>query len=66
MKDQLHNLIKKGRLLPIYKREEDTIYLTGYQRKATSRKAHQRPYMLKAMVPIAKIPQNPDTKPVTE
>ena len=60
MKDQLNNLLKKGRLLPVYRREEDTILLVGYQRKAHSRKSHQRPVMLKAPVPIAKIPQNPE------
>lgn len=60
MKDQLTNLLKKNRLMPIYRREEDTIFLVGYQRKARSRKAHQRPFMLKAEVPIAKIPQKPE------
>lgn len=60
MKNQLNNLLKRGRLLPVYKREEDTIFLVGYQRKPSSRKAHQRPFMLKAAVPIAKIPQNPE------
>lgn len=66
MKNNLQNLLKKNRLLPIYKREEDTIYLVGYQRKPTSRKRFQRPFMLKGEVPIAKIPPNPETKPVTE
>lgn len=66
MKNNLTNLLKKNRLLPIYKREEDTVMLMGYQRKAQSRKAHQRPFMLKAGVPIAKIPTNPEPKPITE
>ena len=38
MKDQLYNLLKKNRLIPIYRREEDTIYLVGYQRKPSSGK----------------------------
>jgi len=55
-------LLNKGRLIPIYKVEGDTILLMGYRRKARSRKAHQRPFMLKSGVPIAKIPPNPETK----
>lgn len=59
-------LLDKGRLVPLYKIEGDTILLMGYRRKASSRKAHQQPFMLKAGVPIAKIPSNPESKPVTE
>jgi hypothetical protein len=57
----LQKLISKGHLVPIYSRVEDTIMLVGYRRRASSRKAHQRPFMLKAGVPIAKIPPNPKT-----
>ena len=59
----INKLLAKGHLVPIYKVEEETIMLMGYRRKASSRKAHQRPFMLKAGVPIAKIPTNPEPKP---
>ena len=62
----IKKLLAKGHLVPIYKVEEDTIMLMGYRRKASSRKAHQRPFMLKAGVPIGKIPTNPEPKPKTE
>ena len=58
----IQKLLSKGHLLPIYNRVEDTIMLIGYRRKASSRKAHQRPFMLKAGVPIAKIPKEPETE----
>jgi hypothetical protein len=58
----LQKLLSKGHLVPIYEAREDTIFLIGYRRKASSRKAHQRPFMLKAGVPIAKIPTNPASK----
>ena len=58
---KLQKLLAKGHLVPIYKVEGDTIMLTGYRRKASSRKSHQRPFMLKAGVPIAKIDPNPET-----
>ena len=49
-------------MVPIYNRVEDTIMLVGYRRKASSRKRSQRPFMLKAAIPIAKIPTEPETK----
>ena len=58
----IQKLLSKGHLLPIYNRVEDTIMLIGYRRKASSRKAHQRPFMLKAGVPIAKIPKEPEAE----
>lgn len=58
----LQKLLSKGHLVPIYNRVEDTIMLIGYRRKASSRKAHQRPFMLKAGVPIAKIPKEPEAE----
>jgi hypothetical protein len=58
----IQKLLSKGHLLPIYGAREDTIFLIGYRRKASSRKAHQRPFMLKAGVPIAKIPKEPETE----
>lgn len=58
----LQKLLNKGHLVPIYKQEEDTIFLIGYRRKASSRKAHQRPFMLKEWVAIAKVTTEPETK----
>jgi len=58
----LKKLLSKGHLVPIYEAREDEIFLIGYRRKARSRKAHQRPFMLKSGVPIAKIPQNPEAE----
>jgi hypothetical protein len=57
----LQKLLSKGHLVPIYEAREDTIFLIGYRRKASSRKAHQRPFMLKAGVPLGKITPNPET-----
>lgn len=59
---KLQKLLSKNHLVPIYEAREDTIFLIGYRRKARSRKAHQRPFMLKAGVPIAKIPKEPETE----
>jgi hypothetical protein len=61
----IQKLLSKGHLVPIYNRVEDTIMLIGYRRKASSRKAHQRPFMLKAGVPIAKIPKEPEAESTT-
>ena len=55
----LKKLLSKGHLVPIYEAREDTIFLIGYRRKASSRKAHQRPFMFKAGVPLGKIDPNP-------
>lgn len=63
---KLQKLLAKGHLIPIYQATEDTIFLVGYQRKASSRKSHQKPFMLKAPVPLGKIDQNPESKPATE
>jgi hypothetical protein len=58
----LQKLLSKGHLIPIYEARGDTIYLIGYRRKASSRKSHQRPFMLKAGVPLGKIDQKPETE----
>ena len=58
----IKKLLSKGHLIPIYNRVEDTIMLIGYRRRASSRKRSQRPFMLKAGVPIAKIPTEPETE----
>ena len=58
---KIDKLLKAGKLLPIYSALGDTLCLVGYRRKASSRKSHQRPFMLKAGVPLGKIPPNPET-----
>ena len=55
----LKKLLAKGHLVPIYEARKDTIFLIGYRRKASSRKSHQRPFLLKAGVPLGKIDPNP-------
>lgn len=62
----IQKLLAKGHLVPIYSRVEDTIMLIGYRRKASSRKASQRPFMLKAGIPVGKIPKEGPSKPETE
>ena len=60
---KLDKLLKQGRLLPLYNVLEDTLYLVGYQRKPTSRKAHHRPFRLKEPIPLGPITENPETNP---
>ena len=65
----LKKLLSKGHLVPIYEAREDTIFLIGYRRKASSRKAHQRPFLLPQPLALGKIDPNPETestKPASE
>ena len=55
----IKKLLAKGHLVPIYKAREDTIFLIGYRRKARSRKAHQRPFLLPQPLALGKIEPNP-------
>ena len=57
----LKKLLAKGHLVPIYQATEDTIFLIGYRRKARSRKAHQRPFMLPQPLALGKIDPNPES-----
>jgi hypothetical protein len=59
---KLQKLLAKGHLVPIYEAREDTIFLIGYRRKASSRKSHQRPFMLNQPMPLGPIDPNPETK----
>ena len=59
---KLQKLLAKGHLVPIYEAREDTIFLIGYQRKASSRKAHQRPFLLPQPLALGKIDPNPESK----
>jgi hypothetical protein len=62
----LNKLLSKGHLVPIYEAREDTIFLIGYRRRESSRKSHQRPFMLKAGISLGKINSNPEPKPETK
>ena len=55
----IKKLLAKGHLVPIYEAREDTIFLIGYRRKARSRKAHQRPFLLPQPLALGKIDSNP-------
>ncbi len=59
--DKINRLLKQGKLLPIYNAIGETLCLVGYRRKPTSRKAHQRPFMLKQPIPLGPIETNPET-----
>ena len=59
---KLQKLLAKGHLIPIYNVLGETLCLVGYQRKPTSRKAHQRPFMLKEPIPLGPITPNPETE----
>ena len=62
----IKKLLAKGHLVPIYQATEDTIFLVGYRRKARSRKASQRPFMLPQPLALGKIDPNPETSCNTE
>jgi len=57
---KLDKLLKKGKLLPLYNVLEGTLYLVGYQRKPTSRKAHHAPFKLKEPIPMGPVTPNPE------
>jgi hypothetical protein len=63
---KLQKLLAKGHLVPIYRADEDTIFLIGYQRKPRSRKAHQRPLLLPQPLALGKIDPKPETTCNTE
>lgn len=62
----IKKLLAKGHLVPIYQATEDTIFLIGYRRKASSRKRSQRPFLLPQPLALGKITTNPEFNPVTE
>ena len=57
---KINKLLREGRLLPLYRPVGDTLCIVGYQRKPTSRKAHQRPFMLNQPIPLGPIETNPE------
>jgi hypothetical protein len=58
MKD-INKLLKQGRLLPIYNVLDGSLCLVGYRRKATSRKSHHRPFMLKQPIVLGPVDEWP-------
>jgi hypothetical protein len=60
---KINKLLKDGRLLPIYNAIGETLCLVGYQRKPTSRKSHQRPFMLNQPIPLGPIDERPTPNP---
>jgi hypothetical protein len=61
MNQKIKKLLNKGHLIPIYNAIGETLCLVGYRRKPSSRKAHQRPFMLKQPVVLGSITENPET-----
>ena len=57
----LNKLLKQGRLLPIYNVLDETLCFVGHRRKATSRKAHHRPFMLKQPIVLGPVEPKPET-----
>lgn len=57
---KVNELIKKGHLIHIYEIVGETLCIVGYQRKPSSRKSHQRPYMLNQPIPLGPIASNPE------
>ena len=52
-------LLSKGHLIPIYNPVGDNLCVVGYQRKPTSRKASQRPFMLAQPIVLGPLTPNP-------
>jgi hypothetical protein len=60
---KIQKLLAKGHLIPIYNALGETLCLVGYRRKPSSRKAHQRPFMLKQPIPLGPIDEWPTPNP---
>jgi hypothetical protein len=58
----LKKLLAKGHLIPIYNPVGDNLCLVGYRRKPTSRKASQRPFLLKQPIVLGPLTPNPETE----
>ena len=61
----LQKLLAKGHLIPIYRPLGEDLCLVGYSRKPSSRKAHQRPFMLAQPIVLGPLPSNPASSEVT-
>ena len=55
-------LLAKGHLIPIYNPVGDNLCLVGYQRKPTSRKASQRPFLLAQPIVLGPLTPTPETE----
>jgi hypothetical protein len=58
----LKKLLSKGHLIPIYNPVEGNLCIVGYQRKSTSRKASQRPFLLPQPIILGPLTPNPETE----
>lgn len=56
----LKKLVSKGHLVPIYNVLGEALCLVGYKRKPSSRKSHQRPFMLNQPIPLGPVTENPE------
>ncbi len=56
----IKKLLAKGHLVPIYNALGETLCLVGYKRKPSSRKSHQRPFMLNQPIPLGPIETKPE------
>ena len=59
---KLQKLLSKGHLIPIYNPVDGNLCIVGYQRKPTSRKASQRPFMLAQPIVLGPLTPNPESK----
>ena len=59
---KIDRLLLQGRLEPIYKSIGDDLCIIGYQRKPTSRKRSQGPFLLKQPIVLGVITKNPETE----
>lgn len=59
-------LLSKGHLIPIYNPVGDNLCIVGYQRKPTSRKASQRPFMLAQPIVLGPVDEWPTPNPASE
>ena len=59
---KLQKLLAKGHLIPIYNPVGDNLCIVGYQRKPTSRKASQRPFLLAQPIVLGPLTPNPETE----
>ena len=63
---KLQKLLAKGHLIPVYRPLGEDLCLVGYRRKPSSRKSHQRPFMLKQPIVVGQLPTNPETEVACE
>jgi hypothetical protein len=62
---QINKLLAKGHLIPIYNVLDGSLCLVGYRRKASSRKSHHKPFMLKQPIVLGPVDEWPNPTPET-